>query len=108
MSLFDATVGFHPLHDTSDTPQQRTFLGTRSTDGLWHGTQDRAYLLTSAVPLTLSEARDILAVDFSTMYNIQLSGGHDTQFQSVAGDQESSDPSGDRPVPEVLVIYNAP
>ncbi len=108
VSLFDATVGYHPLVETSKGPQRQTFLGTLSTDGRWTGTQDRAYLLTSDFEMTAAEARDILANDFGTMYNVQLSGGTDTQYQSVAGYMQSFEPGGRlREVPEVLVIYNA-
>jgi len=106
--LFDATVGLHPLYGDPDFRYRRTFVGTLSTDRLWHGTQDRAYLLTSEIGLTAPEARDILAQDFGTMYNLQLAGGYDTQYEAITGGLPSSDPAGPREIPEVLVIYNAP
>lgn len=114
VSLFDATVAFHPLYELNTGRGRQAFLGTRSTDGLWTGTQDRAYVFTSSHSsssyLTVAEARALLVNDFQTMYNIQLHGpaaGYHSVLDGRLAEASADDMSGVRGVPEVLVIYNA-
>jgi hypothetical protein len=110
VDLFDATVGFHPLYGDEASRQRRTFVGTRSTDGLWGGTQDVAYLLTSDQPLTIGEARGVLTADFHTMYNVRLDGDGATQYSApgLFGHGIDSSDEPDREVPEALAVYDAP
>ncbi|HVF14064.1 MAG TPA: hypothetical protein VM942_05650 [Acidimicrobiales bacterium] len=115
VSLFDATVAFHPQYETSTGQGRRAFIGTRSMDGMWEGTQDRAYVFTSSSIwpgyLTVGQARALLVNDFHTMYNLQLDGassGYHSILDGASAQDASNDESGVRGVPEVLLIYNAP
>ncbi|QRK11154.1 hypothetical protein JQX13_14405 [Archangium violaceum] len=110
---FDALVGFHPLYGDATRRTNRSFIGSKRKDGAWAEgkDQDVVYLLTSTTPtspmpaLTLNEAHKILANDFGAQWTVQLAGGGDAQYFH----QGFEDPSPNKvPVPEVLVVYQAP
>jgi len=125
--FFDATVGLHPVYGCETSVEYRTFIGTRNSAGRWNGVQDRGYLLTSAKPMTIVQARDILVDEFKAMYTMQLDSGGSTQFYACEGGCLGSEVYEDsfdtidwwwaaltqglitsRPIPEVLAVYDAP
>ena len=117
-SLFDATVGLYPTYGEEDELERRTFIGTRNLAGRWSEAQDVVYLLTSATDITVVDARAILADDFGAMYTMQLDSGDSTQLHACSGGCSSEGSYrdailswdwlwlGERPIPEVLAVYD--
>jgi Phosphodiester glycosidase len=119
---FDATVALHPDYGNESEESEhyhdpRTYIATRDTTGRWSGDQNRVYLLTTRMSITIDDARLILVEDFKAMYTMQLDGGGSTRFYGCNDGcpsegrcyQESfPDQQAGRPVPEVLAIYDAP
>jgi hypothetical protein len=107
---WDGIVGVDPQHEfVPGQKARRTMLGLRDLSGCWGCPQDRAYILTTAATFTVPDARDILATDFNTMWNIQLDGGNSTQLESAYGTITSGlCYINCRAVPDVLVVYLAP
>ena len=107
---FDATVGFHPTEEGNAAEKtRRTYVGVASPNGCYSCWQSRVYVLNSNYGLTLQEARDILVRDFGAMTTIQLDGGGSTQLSWMGNEIiKSNDPLRNRPVPEALLVYEAP
>lgn len=98
---WDGTVGFSPTYEVGATgaSNRRNYLGMAS---------GKVYIFTSDTDYTTAEANAIMQEIVPGMTTIQLDGGGSAQFHSAYGSMDSSIPSFDREVPDVLAVYRAP
>jgi hypothetical protein len=104
---WDATVGLTPDFDANTgSARLRVYVGVSAPSGSFNFT--KVYILDTAVPYTVTEAKGILE-SFGSQQEIQLDGGGSTQLYANGSHLiDSNVPLFGRAVPMALAVYKAP